>query len=218
MLRTGSGVLIALQLACAAALAGEIDGTVRVGIEGARLAHLGPTVVFLEGGQAGTAPRSPVPVIRQRNARFDPPFLVVVEGQRVEMANDDTIFHNVFSFSRPNDFDLGVYPAGESRTVRFAHAGVVKLYCSIHESMSATVVVVPAPWYAIVSPAGDYRIADVPPGRYRLVVWNEKLPRAERSVTVGATGAVRADFALATGVSPEAAPAAKSPLPPGPPG
>jgi plastocyanin len=190
--------LLLAGLAAAPAVAGEVAGRVTLALEGTRLADLGPVIVFLEGkGDSPVAPRGgPRATIRQHNARFDPEFLVVNAGQGVAMPNDDTIFHNVFSFSRPNDFDLGVYPAGESRTVTFDHPGLVKIYCSIHESMSAAVLVAPSPWFATASPAGEYRIADVPPGHYRLTVWNEKLPPASRSVQVGRDSTLRADVAL----------------------
>jgi hypothetical protein len=114
----------------------------------------------------------------------------------VEMPNDDTIFHNVFSLSRPNTFDLGLYPAGESRNVTFRHTGLVRLYCSIHESMRGAVFVTPTPWFATASAAGDYRIAGVPPGSYRVRVWNERLPEATRAVSVNGEAAQRVDFAL----------------------
>jgi hypothetical protein len=120
---------------------------------------------------------------------------VVAAGTSVDMPNDDTIFHNVFSLSRPNEFDLGVYPAGQSRSVTFAHAGLVRLYCSIHESMRGTVLVAPSRWFAVVSPGGAYRIRDVPPGSYSLHVWNERLPALERKIAVP-DGSVRVDVTL----------------------
>jgi hypothetical protein len=105
-------------------------------------------------------------------------------ASRCEMANDDAIYHNVFSYSRPNDFDLRSLPAGESRTLPLRHPGVVKLYCSIHESMNATILVTPARWFAIASAAGRYAIPGIPPGRYRAVVWAERLPATEREIEI----------------------------------
>ena len=115
------------------------------------------------------------------------------------MPNDDAIFHNVFSFSKPNDFDLGMYPSGQSRQVTFKHAGVVKIYCSIHESMSGTIFVSPSPWFAVAKANGDFEIAGIPPGRHTLRVWNEKLPEATRSVTLDAGEHERVDIQLELG-------------------
>jgi len=178
---------LALVLAATVARAGEVAGRVDLGVEGAALADLGPIAVYLEpaGGGPVPAPSGPMPVVRQRDARFVPSFLVVAAGQTVRMANDDTIFHNVFSFSTPNDFDLGLYPAGRTRSIQFDHPGVVRLYCSIHESMNATVFVSPTPWFTIADDAGRFLLGDVPHGRFRLRTWSAKLPETERTLEVG---------------------------------
>ena len=192
---------LALLLACAAlpAAAQEnagVAGRVSLAVEGVKLADLGQTVIFVDGNSAAPAKRA---TIRQRNAYFAPDFLAIAVGQSVDMPNDDAIFHNVFSFSKPNDFDLGLYPSGQSRQVTFKHAGVVKIYCSIHESMSGTIFVSPSPWFAVAKANGDFEIAGIPPGRHTLRVWNEKLPEATRSVTLDAGERERVDIQLETG-------------------
>ena len=120
--------------------------------------------------------------MNQKDARFSPQFLAIAAGQSVAMPNDDAIYHNVFSYSTPNDFDLGLYPAGESRKVTFKHAGVVRTYCSIHESMSGTIFVAPTAYFAVVRPTGDFEIRNVAPGRYSLTTWCERLPAAAREI------------------------------------
>lgn len=190
-------LMLALGLAPAASTAGEVAGRVSLEVEGARLASQGPVAVYLES--AGGGDPAPPPerrrVIRQSGAHFVPEFLVVAAGTTVEMPNEDTIVHNVFSPSRPNDFDLGVYPEGESRSVPFAHPGLVRLYCSIHASMQGTVLVTPSRWFSVASPSGAYRIRDVPPGSYLLHVWNERLPALVKEIAVP-DGAVRVDVTL----------------------
>lgn len=164
----------------------RIDGQVRLDVAGAVLEAVGPIVVFLEPLEREAPRRAPsAPVeIKQENARFHPSFRAIVAGQTVEMPNFDGIYHNVFSYSRPNDFDLGTYPAGESRSITFLHPGIVKVYCSIHERMNATLFVAPSPWYAVAGTSGRYAIADVPAGRYVLRTWAERLPPTERMLTL----------------------------------
>jgi plastocyanin len=165
-----------LAAAGAHAQAASVRGRVSVGVAGVALADAGPIVVYLEPVSA-PAPKPPAGVeIRQHLARFEPGFTVVPVGAPVRMPNQDTIFHNVFSYSRPNDFDLGMYGAGDARTVRFEHPGPVRIYCSIHERMNGLIFVTPSSLFATPSAAGDYRITGVPAGRYRLRVWSERLP------------------------------------------
>jgi plastocyanin len=154
----------------------SVRGRVSVGVASVALADAGPIVVYLEGVAAPAVRAGGGAEIRQHLARFEPGFAVVPVGAPVRMPNDDTIFHNVFSYSRPNDFDLGLYGAGEARTLRFEQPGLVRIYCSIHERMNGLIYVTPSSLFATPGASGAYRIGGVPPGRYRLRVWSERLP------------------------------------------
>lgn len=164
---------------------GAVRGRVSVSVDGVTASNLGGVAVYLTPAKEllFARPKRPV-IIRQENARFDPPFSIVTVGQTVDLPNYDRIIHNVFSFSKPNDFELGLYPAGESRSVTFKHPGVVRIYCSIHESMRAVVVVAPSPWHAIVDASGAFEILAVPPGDYQITTFNEPLPSETRHLTV----------------------------------
>ena len=178
---------------------GSVSGRVTLGLPATTLAQLLPVVVYLEpvDAPAGHLVPSDTVQIAQDNARFSPAFRVVVVGQTVEMPNGDAIFHNVFSYSRPNGFDLGIYPSGESRSVRFDYPGVVKTYCSIHESMNGTIFVAPSAHFAVLRPSGRFLIGAVPPGRYRLKTWCEKLPGTSREITVRPGAALSLSISLA---------------------
>jgi len=199
--------LLAAALAARAASAaspGALAGRVVLGVEGVSVRDVGPVVVYLdavEGRLAYEKPRA-VAKVTQRDARFQPPFLVVVAGQTIVMPNDDAIYHNVFSYSKPNDFDLGLYPAGELRQIVFHEPGVVKTYCSIHESMNGTIFVAPSPWWAVANRDGAWSIPGVPPGRYRLRAWSEKLPGASELVEVAPGARLEVELAIGPGAGP----------------
>ena len=76
-----------------------------------------------------------LPNISQKDKRFSVDRLNVKVGDTVKFTNDDPFFHNVFSLSEASTFDLGSYPQGESRTVKFDQAGEVHIECAIHPSM-----------------------------------------------------------------------------------
>jgi plastocyanin len=163
----------------------SLAGRLSIPLGGLRLADIGHTVVYLDPVDAPPpVPLTEAAELRQHAARFRPDFLVVTVGQKVLMPNDDTIFHNVFSYSRPNDFDLGLYRSGESRARQFDHTGPVRLYCSIHERMNGLILVVPSRLFALPSATGDFRIEAVPPGRYRVRVWSERLPELARDLSI----------------------------------
>ena len=112
--------------------------------------------------------------IRQQHKRFDPHVLVVPAGSAVGFPNLDPFFHNVFSMFDGKRFDLGLYEAGTSRTVLFERPGVCYIFCNIHPEMSAVVVVVDTPYFAVSNRLGQFSIPNVPEGRYVVYVWHER--------------------------------------------
>ena len=109
----------------------------------------------------------------QKNKQFSPHILVVPVGTSVEFPNLDPFFHNVFSLFNGKRFDLGLYEAGTSRSVRFDREGVSYLFCNIHPGMGAIVLALATPYYATSSATGSITIPDIPPGNYQVSVWGE---------------------------------------------
>lgn len=109
----------------------------------------------------------------QHNKRFEPHILVIPAGAVVEFPNHDPFFHNVFSLFEGKRFDLGLYEAGSSKRVRFDHAGISYIFCNIHAEMSAAVIALDTPYYAISDLKGEIVIPEVPIGRYTMHVWYE---------------------------------------------
>ncbi len=114
------------------------------------------------------------PKLVQRNKTFEPHVLIVPIGTKVEFPNKDPFFHNIFSLYDGRRFDLGLYEAGSTRTVVFDRPGVSLLFCNIHAEISAVVVAVSTPYFALSGRNGELIIPNVPDGRYQLNVWYER--------------------------------------------
>ncbi len=155
------------------------------------------SVVYLETAPqaAFEAPRPGRAVLDQRNEAFVPYVLAVTVGSTVDFPNSDRVYHNVFSLSKARRFDLGRYPRGRSRSVRFDQPGVVRVFCEIHSHMSAFILVFAHRYFATTDAEGRYRIDGVPPGTYTLAVWNDGVVRERREVRLGAEG-VDQDFVV----------------------
>ncbi len=109
----------------------------------------------------------------QKNKSFQPHILVVPAGSVVEFPNRDPFFHNVFSLFEGKKFNLGLYEAGTSQAVRFDRPGISYIFCNIHPEMSAVVITMATPLYAVSNRDGQLSLAGVPYGRYVLHVWSE---------------------------------------------
>lgn len=115
----------------------------------------------------------------QKNRMFTPHLLVVPVGSAVSFPNEDPFFHNVFSLFNGKRFDLGLYEAGSSREVRFSREGVSYIFCNIHPEMSAVVIALATPLYAVTDSTGSFSIDSIPPGVYELHVWIEGTPQPD---------------------------------------
>jgi plastocyanin len=178
------GIFISVVLLCASLGGLHAQTTVRgrVELEGggrARKASLPSTVVWLTPVGAAGEMRKMDPAgagvrLVQKNKSFDPHILVVPVGSVVEFPNHDPFFHNVFSLFEGKRFDLGLYEAGSSRMVHFDRSGVSYIFCNIHPEMSAVVITLATPLYAISNATGQLSIPDVPYGHYLLHIWSEQ--------------------------------------------
>ena len=157
------------------------------------------SVVYLEEApRAALESREPVRArMDQRNETFLPHVLAVDSGTLVDFPNNDSTYHNVFSLSKTNKFDLGRYARGKSKSIRFNSPGVVRIFCDIHSHMSAFVLVFSHPFYAKPEVDGRYRIDNVPPGTYKVSAWHEGDTRETKMVTVPPQGGdVDLDFSI----------------------
>jgi plastocyanin len=125
---------------------------------------------------AGDAPPASPPkhaVMLQKNKMFTPHILPVLTGTMVDFPNADPIFHNAFSRYDGQIFDVGLYPPGTSRSVRFARAGAVRVFCNIHPAMSAVILVLTTPYFTTTGRSGAFEL-NVPAGTYDLNVFHER--------------------------------------------
>jgi plastocyanin len=151
----------------------NVRGTVSV-VHDKREFSNGDVVVSLTA-IAAKEPAVPGPMARllQKDKRFTPHVVAVTVGTAIEFPNRDPFFHDVFSLYHGKPFDLGLYESGSARSVRFTKPGVSYIFCNIHPDMSAVVVALPTPFFALSARDGSFHIDHVPPGKYKLEVWYE---------------------------------------------
>ena len=153
--------------------------------------------VYLEGGDLdrGEYPLpSKRPVLNQKNLQFHPQVLPILVGSTVDFPNRDNLFHNVFSYSSPKEFDLGRYPKDDSRSVTFDKPGTIRVYCDIHSHMAATILVLTNPYFATPADDGTFVIPDVPEGKYRIILWFDRGVAERRAIEVEAGKTITVDF------------------------
>jgi plastocyanin len=152
--------------------------------------------------QAPKQDSSKIPKLVQKDKSFHPPLVVIPVGGKVEFPNRDPFFHNVFSLFEGKRFDLGLYESGTTRFVQFDKPGISFIFCNIHAEMSATVIALATPYYAISNPRGEITFPEVPPGRYEVQVFHasvapDVLRSVQREVTITSADSSLGTFSLA---------------------
>jgi plastocyanin len=182
-------VFLLVLVFAAAALAGTIEGKVAPG----------KSVVYVDAiaGQTFPAPTAK-PVIDQKGLVYTPHVLAIQQGTTVEFLNSDTVQHNVFWTQTIDNKKVtnnhGTWSKGETKPYTFENPGVVALLCNVHMSMAGFIIVSPTPYYAETDAAGNFKIENVPDGRYNVVAWHEGTKSQTKPIVVAGTGKV--DFTL----------------------
>jgi plastocyanin len=190
-----AALIVPLLALPAVAGAGTVTGKVEMIDKGGRKAtDLSDVVVYVEG--ARIKPRPATATMVMKGKAFNPHVVVVPVGGTVQFPNEDPIFHNAFSVSGDNRFDMELYKRPKVGAFTFQHPGVVKVYCNIHPQMSAVVVVRDNPLFTKAATDGSFTIENVPAGRYVVKAWHERGGEKGAEVSVTDTGTAQARFSL----------------------
>jgi len=198
-----AAILSTLLLPASFVTAGTIAGRVLLQSSGKDRADASNSVVWVEGVHGG-APAHAQGEMKSATKRFTPRVVAVPLHGSVDFPNVDPIYHNVFSVSGANRFDLGLYKSGASKQKTFEEPGLVRVYCNIHPQMVGFVMVVDSDRSVVTGPDGAFRFDGIPPGSYVVHAWHEEGPEVKLPVTVRASGDAPLTIPIdVTGFKPE---------------
>src|SRR4030095_11516429 len=144
---------------------------------------IGEAYVYVDGLRSSA--RGHTVEIKQRDKQFAPRVVVVPLGTKLMFPNQDTVIHNVFSTAPGNSFDLGSVKGGEtSPPVVLLKPGPVEIFCNIHSTMRADVLVFPNAHGPRAAAAGSFSLAGAPVGARKLVLWSPTLKPVSQQVDV----------------------------------
>jgi plastocyanin len=186
-------LLLALGALAGAGAARAEGGTIKGKVDATPPKWLEDTVVYLKEVPGTHAPKAHA--LDQKGMRFVPHVTTVVVGDTVKFLNHDSLVHNVYS-PDGEGYNLGSFKQDEERTYTFTKPGVYSQLCSIHPEMLGYVFVGQNAYASPVDKKGAFEIKDVPPGTYKLAVWNSHLKAADKTVTVAAGKALDESFSV----------------------
>ena len=154
-------------------------------------------VVYLEKVPGKYRPSPKHAQLDQKFLQFTSRVLPVLKGTVVDFTNNDPVYHNVFSNSQLNQLELGRKKKGETVSVKMDKVEVpVKVYCEIHSSMKAYILVLENPFFTTVGPDQTFEIKGIPLGTYNMVAWHDFWTPVQRKVVIKRGRTTRADVVL----------------------
>jgi plastocyanin len=143
-------------------------------------------VAWLENPPVPPQPATPpAPVeMDQQGCVFTPRVVLVPAGGTVNFLNSDRLLHNLHARPSANRPFNRTQPKGRTIPITFTEPEIVRIDCDLHSWMRGWVVVGEHPYYAVTNAEGEFRLDDVPAGRYTLKLWHETLGTTTREVVV----------------------------------
>jgi plastocyanin len=164
--------------------------------------ELANVVVYLQGitGKSTGASAAPA-VLDQRGCEYVPGILAVQTGQKVMVKNSDSTLHNVHDLpadgSANKEYNQAQLPNSPDLTFTFSQPEMfLKFKCDVHPWMFAWVSIFDHPYFAVSAKDGTFKIANVPPGKYKIVAAHRKAGTVTQEVEVKEGQAAKADFTL----------------------
>jgi plastocyanin len=132
----------------------------------------------------------------QRGCVYEPHVLGIMEGQQLEILNNDPVNHNVHAESQVNPaWNESQPPRAEHKYKRFDSEEVLfPVTCSVHPWMRSYIGVSAHPFFDVTGDDGAFTLKGVPPGTYTIEAVHEKYGRKEGKVTLAPSGSAVLDF------------------------
>ena len=134
----------------------------------------------------------------QNVCEYTPHVVVVPTGGAMDILNSDGILHNIHTYSKANSSINKAQPKFKKvLTEKFAKPEIIKVTCDAHSWMLGWVVVSDHPYVAVTNDKGEFTLSNVPPGNYKLEVWQETLGKKVQDVVVKAKQETKLNIELA---------------------
>ena len=134
-------------------------------------------------------------VLDNRDCRFSPHVAVAETGVELVARNCDPVLHTTHLYGTL-EANLALPFEDMSVTQIIDKPGMIIVKCDVHGWMQAYVRVDDHPFHAVTDASGSFRITDIPPGRYELQIWQERLGALTRTVLIesGKTQEIRIEY------------------------
>jgi plastocyanin len=151
---------------------------------------LANVVVYITAGDTpGPAPKTVVHY-EQKGCEYIPHVAVLQAGQPLEIANSDQTSHNIHPLAKTNaEWNKSQPPGSPPIEATYDKPEFIAVKCNVHPWMHGYFAVLATSHFTLTGTDGSYSLKDLPPGKYTVTAWHERMGTQSQEVTVGAAAA-----------------------------
>jgi hypothetical protein len=133
-------------------------------------------------------------LLDNKQCAFIPHVQIAGIGSELLLKNSDPILHTVHArLGKETLFNVGL-PRWRQVSKILDRLGIIRIDCDVlHTWMSATIVVVSSPYFAVTDETGLFSIEKIPPGKYELEIWHEVLGSKTAQISIPGSGTILLD-------------------------
>jgi len=143
-------------------------------------------VVYISAGapDEGAAPAQAV-TFDQKGCRYTPHVVALQTGQELKIVNSDQTSHNIHPLAKVNREWNKSQPPGTAPIVdKYDKPEFISVKCNVHPWMHGEFAVLSTNHYDVSKGGGDFKLPNLPPGKYTITAWHEDYGTQTADVTI----------------------------------
>ena len=155
-------------------------------------------VVYISQGAPAesAAPSSPA-TFDQKGCHYAPHVLAFQVNQELKVTNSDQTSHNIHPLAKTNrEWNKSQPPGTPPLSEKYDKPEFISVKCNIHPWMHGYFAVLSTSHYAVSDGNGDFKLPNLPPGKYTLTAWHESYGTQTQEVTIAGSETKTVNFAF----------------------
>jgi hypothetical protein len=143
-------------------------------------------VVYVSSGAPddGQVPSQAV-TFEQKGCQYIPHVLVMHTNQELKIINSDQTSHNIHPLAKVNrEWNKSQPPGTAPISDKYDKPEFISVKCNVHPWMHGEFAVLSTNHYDVSKGGGDFKLPNLPPGKYTITAWHEDYGTQTADITI----------------------------------
>jgi len=155
-------------------------------------------VVYISAGanDEGQVPPQAV-TFEQKGCQYIPHVLVMHTNQELKVVNSDQTSHNIHPLAKTNrEWNKSQPPGTPPISEKYEKAEFISVKCNVHPWMHGYFAVLNTSHFDISKGGGDFKLPNLPPGKYTVTAWHEDYGTQTADITISGSENKEVNFSF----------------------